>query len=264
MRILGKLRKIIEKMESILIAYSGGVDSTFLLAIAKQVLGKKVLAVIAKSPTFPKQELTSAIQIARKMGVRHQVLETREIDNPKFNMNPADRCYWCKKELFSRLVLLAKKNKIKHVADGSNADDLIDYRPGAKALKELGIRSPLQEAGLAKKEIRKMSKKMGLPTWNKPAMACLASRVPYRQKITLARLKKIEKAENFIRSFGALQCRVRDYGKIASIEVDRKHINTINKIAARGIIGKYFNRIGFKYSIVDAQGYKTGKLNEYI
>jgi uncharacterized protein len=189
---LAKLKKIIKEMRSVLVAYSGGVDSTFLLKVCHDVLEDKVLAVTADSATYPKTELAAAKRIARSLGVRHKVIRTAELSDNRFNANPANRCYFCKQELFTELKGLAREYSLRVVVDASNVSDKLDYRPGNQAKKELGIRSPLQEVGLDKFEIRSLSKRMDLPTWNKPSLACLASRVPYGVKITLEILRQID------------------------------------------------------------------------
>ena len=256
------LKNILRTMKRILIAYSGGVDSTFLLKVAVDALGRdNVLAVTAKSETYTSSELKDAIKNARRIGARHVIISTHELKNPNFRKNPINRCYYCKSELFGRLKKIAKKENIRFVIDASNVDDLKDYRPGAKAKKELGVRSPLQEAGLTKNEIRQFSKRLGLLTWDKPAMACLASRVQYGQNIEQGILKRIEQAEDYLRLFGFRQVRVRCHKDIARIELLPIDIKRLNKSSIRGKITKRLKALGFLYITLDLEGYRTGSLN---
>lgn len=259
-RKLNRLRNILGRMESVLIAYSGGVDSTLLLKVAKEVLQDEVLAVIATSATYPKKEMEEAKKLAEKLKVRHMVIKTRELKNPRFKENPVNRCYFCKKELFSRLKRLAKKYHLKYVCDGSNFDDLKDFRPGAIAKKQLGVRSPLQEAELTKADIRTISRRMKLSTWNKPSLACLASRLPYKTRISPSLLKRIDAAENYLRGLGIRQVRVRHHGNLARIEVGKNSLGRVLKPIQKII--KKFKGLGYTYITLDLQGYRTGSMNE--
>lgn len=264
-RKLNKLKKELKKMSSVVVAFSGGVDSTFLLKVAYDVLGDNVLAVTAKSETYPEQELKEAKYLAKFIGVKHKIIETKELLNKNFSQNPANRCYFCKKELFSKLkeiAKIAKDQKIKYVLDASNFDDLGDYRPGRTAAKELGVISPLAEAGLTKKEIRFFSKELGLPTWEKPSQACLASRIPYGNEITVKELTKVDRAENFLKESGFNELRVRNHGEIARIEVPQKYFELILKNNEK--IAQKFKELGFAYITLDLQGYRTGSLNEVL
>lgn len=259
---LSKLKNILSQYKTVLIAFSGGLDSTFLLKIAKSVLEDKVLAVTADSLTYPKKELEEAKKNSQKIGVKHLIIKTSELKNKNFIKNPHNRCYFCKKELFSKLNTIAKKNKIKYVLDGSNFDDLSDFRPGSIAKKEFKIRSPLQEAGLGKNEIRILSKKYGLKTWSKPNLACLASRFPYGSSINVRDLAKIDKAEEFLRSLGFSQVRVRHYDNFCRVELEKKEIKRlINTCLADKVVAK-FKKLGYTYITVDLQGYRVGSMNE--
>lgn len=258
-----RLKRIISDMGSILIAFSGGADSTFLLKVASTVLpGDKVLAVTASSATYPREELLFSKGIARSFGVRHKVIKTYELRDRNFTENPVNRCYFCKKELFSRLKAMAKRFKLNFVADASNVSDREDFRPGNKAQKEFKIRSPLVEASLGKEDIRKLSKQLGLCTWDKPALACLASRIPYARKITPAILGRINKAETFLRQLGFVQVRLRHYNGLCRIEVLKEEIPRL--INQHDLIVEKLKRLGYNYVTVDLEGYRTGSLNEVI
>jgi len=262
---LRHLKKLLKEMESVLIAYSGGVDSTFLLKIAKDVLEEnKVLAVTATSLTYPACEIKDAKTIAKRLMVRHLVIKTDELFNQKFAENSIDRCYWCKRELFFKLIALAKEYKLNYILDGSNYDDTKDFRPGMKAARELGVRSPLEETGLTKDEIRNLSERLGLSTWNKPSFACLASRFPYGMRITKENLAKIDKAETFLRKFGVTQVRVRNHDQIARIEVSKNEISKLLKEDVMDKIVTKFKDLGYTYVTVDLEGYRTGSMNETL
>lgn len=247
-------------MDSVLVAYSGGVDSTLLLKVAKKVLQDKALAVIAVSPTYPKQEIEAAKRQAQKLKVKYLIIRTREFDNPHFLKNPVNRCYFCKKELFSELRNIAKKRQLRYICDGSNFDDLKDFRPGAIAKKQLKIRSPLQEAKLTKADIRSISKELKLATWDKPSLACLASRIPYKTRISLSLLKRVDTAEEFLRGLGLKQIRVRHHGDSARIEAGEANFNLLLKF--NEIIIKKLKDLGYTYITLDLQGYRTGSMNE--
>lgn len=260
---LKKLKKILEQMGSCLVAYSGGVDSSLLLKVARDTLGANVLAVTAFSETYPKQELSQAQKIAKDFGVRHLVIKTKEYNNPNFKRNPLNRCYYCKSELFYRLKNIARKNNLNYILDGSNVDDIYDFRPGELAKHRFGVRSPLREAGFKKKDIRSLSKGLNLATWDKPSLACLASRFPYGTKIDRKRLMDIDKAERFIRSLGIRQVRVRHHGELARIEVDKKDIPLLIKNYQRPITD-YLKKLGYNYITLDLVGYRTGSMNEPV
>jgi uncharacterized protein len=265
---LEKLRGIIISFRKAIVAYSGGVDSSFLLKCCLDYLGKdNVLAVTAVSPTYTRKELTTAKEIAKGLRVSHAIISTEEVDNPNFRSNPRNRCYYCKTELFSRLKSIAQKKGIGFVLDGTNADDLKDYRPGRQAKEELGVRSPLAESGLRKADIRQLSRKFGLKTWDAPQAACLASRFAYGQEIAPEDLGRIEKAEDYLRSLGIKMARVRHYvladkTRLARIEVDREEIQivTSHKLQA----ARRLKKLGYNYVTLDLEGYRTGSMNEGI
>ncbi len=259
---LGKLRSILRGMKKALIAFSGGVDSTLLLKVALDVLGRDAFAVIASSETYPEREVRAARSLARRLGAEVEVVHTREVDNPAFSENTPSRCYHCKLELFSLLRKMADERGIPFVLDGSNADDRSDYRPGARAGRELGVRSPLQEAGLSKADIRLLSSQLGLPTWNKPSMACLASRFPYYVPIERSNLVRVGRAEDALRELGLVQLRVRHHGDIARVEVPPEEFPKILAAQARRRIVGRLKKLGYVYVTLDLEGYRTGSLNE--
>ena len=253
----------LKSLESAAVAFSGGVDSSFLLAAAIEALGDNAVGITIDSPALPRYELEDAIAIACLVGARHIIVQSREIE-PEVKRNPVDRCFFCKKREFGAIIEKAKSLGIRYVLDGSNADDVLDYRPGMNAIKELQVLSPLLEAGLTKAEIRNFSKDLNLPTWDKPAYACLFSRIPYGQEIRLEDLEKIEKSENFFIDKGFSTIRVRCHGDLARIEVaaaDR--IKLLDEPLAMDIT-QTLKSFGFKYVTVDIQGYRMGSFNEMI
>ena len=264
---LAKLERLRERLRVIggaVVAFSSGVDSTFLLRVAHEELGDRVVAATARSHSFPNRELDEATAFCRAEGVRHVVIDSEELDIPGFAGNPPDRCYHCKKELFGKLLAFARDNGLAAVLEGSNIDDDGDYRPGRRAIRELGIVSPLHEAGLTKTEIRALSRKMGLPTSDKPSFACLASRFPYGERITVRGLEQVEKAEQWLldAGWGLTQLRVRSHGDLARIEVPPADIP---RLAARASeIAAAFKDLGFAYVTLDLLGYRTGSMNEIL
>lgn len=258
------LRSLLKSYEKLVVAFSGGVDSTLLLHTAHSVLGENVLAVTARSLSFPKRELDEARAFTQEYGIEHIIVDSEELDIDGFSYNPVNRCYLCKTELFTKIRAIAETRGIIHVAEASNEDDNGDYRPGLQAVRELEIHSPLREVGLTKAEIRQLSKEDGLPTWNKQSFACLSSRFPYGEQITPDRLRKIDRAEQFLLDLGFHQVRVRYHGNLARIETDEDSFGKLLQPALRQEIDRKFRDIGFTYVSLDIRGYRTGSMNETL
>ncbi len=259
---LENLKHILKNMRSVVVAYSGGVDSTFLLKVAGDVLGDKVLAVTAVSPTYQRKELEFSRLMAKHLNVSHKIIKTSELNNKRFVSNPVNRCYFCKKELFGALKKIAKEKKFDFVIDASNSSDKFDYRPGTKAKEEFEVRSPLAEADLTKEEIRVLSKSLKLSSWDKPSLACLASRIPYGSKISKNILERIYKAETVLNSMGFKQVRLRHYDRLCRIEVPKNDIDRL--INNRSLVVDELKKLGYNYITLDLEGYRTGSMNEVI
>lgn len=257
------LKNLISDLGSVAIAFSGGVDSTFLAKVCEDVLGDKAIVVTATSSTYPQREFKESKQLATDIGIKQIVIESEETEIEGFSSNPPNRCYYCKHELFSKVKKVADENNIKYILDGSNYDDIGDFRPGMHAAKELGVISPLKQVELTKDDIRVLSKKLGLPTWEKPAFACLSSRFPYGEEITPKKLSMVDKAEEYLRGLGFNQFRVRHHGKIARIEIEVSEMHKFLELDF-GMVSKELKKIGFIYVTLDLTGYRTGSMNEVL
>jgi uncharacterized protein len=269
-----RLHDLLASGDSLIVAFSGGVDSAYLAWAATHVLGRSALCVTADSPSYPDHHRQLALRIAREFALHHEVIRTAELERPEYRANPVNRCYYCKHELYTALSALARERGFDAIADGSNADDRGDYRPGRKAAREFGVRSPLDEADLGKDEIRELSRRAGLPTWDEPASACLSSRIPYHSEVTDEKLRMIEAAERALRAMGFHVCRVRHHDQqaardgapaaLARLEIGREEMARALEPALRDRIVTEIRAIGYQHVTIDLQGYRMGSLNEGV
>jgi uncharacterized protein len=259
-----RLYALLADLPGLIVAYSGGVDSSYLAYAATRVLGNRALCITANSPSYPERHRTLAIRIATEFGLHHEIITTNETTRPDYRANPANRCYFCKHELYTHLVAIGRERGLPLIADGSNADDRGDYRPGRQAAREFGVRSPLDDVGLTKEEIRELSRQAGLPTWDEPASACLSSRIPYFSEVTEEKLRMIERAENVLRDLGFRVCRVRHHDSLARLEIGRDEMARALEPEMAEAIDRELRAIGYQHVTLDLRGYRLGSLNDAL
>jgi uncharacterized protein len=259
-----RLRSLVRSYDSLIVAFSGGADSAYLAYVAHNELGERALAVTGDSASYPTFQRELADRLTKQFGIPHEIVFTEEFEDTNYTSNPPNRCYYCKNELYAKLAELAQTRGFAIICDGSNADDVGDYRPGRQAAREIGVQSPLEECGLTKAEIRELSRRGGLPTWNEPASACLSSRVPYGQVVTIEKLSMVDKAEIALKELGFRQVRVRHHGEVARIEVAEEELPRALDSEMAGRMSAALKALGFRYVALDLEGYRTGSLNEVL
>jgi pyridinium-3,5-biscarboxylic acid mononucleotide sulfurtransferase len=259
-----RLYSLLADLPGLIVAYSGGVDSAYLAYAATQVLGSRALCITANSPSYPERHRTLAVRLATEFGFQHEIITTNETSRPEYRANPANRCYFCKHELYTHLAAIGRDRGFAVISDGSNADDRGDYRPGRQAAREFGVRSPLDEVGLTKDEIRELSRQAGLPTWDEPASACLSSRIPYFSEVTEDKLRTIEQAENVLRDLGFRVCRVRHHDSVARLEIGRDEMARALEPEIAEAIDRSLRALGYQHVTLDLRGYRLGSLNDAL
>src|SRR4026207_34355 len=259
-----RLREIFRELDSVIVAYSGGVDSSYVAYVANEELGRRAVCITGQSASLPEHQRREIDQVVQKFGFQHEVIQTEELENPGYRANNPDRCFFCKDELYTKLESVARTRGIKSIVDGSTVDDLGDYRPGRRAASQHAVRSPLIEAGLTKREVRELSRRVTLPTWDKPASPCLSSRIAYGTTVTIERLNKVDRGEEILREFGFREFRVRHHDQLVRIEIAAAEMDRVLQKDLIDELAKRFRELGFKYVTLDLEGFRSGSMNEVL